>query len=111
VEHLLLHSKHPKGPIPLDHIVDHVPAHTGEPPIPAENPRPTPSTETSLLYLKLHPDAHLLTRGTPDSASLDLYAAEGCSIELGAQGQVKTGVALALPARTYGRIALRSGLA
>jgi dUTP pyrophosphatase len=45
------------------------------------------------------------------STGLDLYAAEGCAIAPGAQGQVKIRLTLALPTSTYGRIAPQSGLA
>jgi deoxyuridine 5'-triphosphate nucleotidohydrolase len=53
----------------------------------------------------------LPTRGTPESAGLDLYAATEQVIQPGAQAQIKTGLALALPKGTYGRIAPQSGLA
>jgi hypothetical protein len=64
-----------------------------------------------LLCKQLHPNAKLLIQGTTESAGLNLYAIEIQTIAPGAQGQVKTGITIALPSGTYGRIAPRSGLA
>jgi hypothetical protein len=61
--------------------------------------------ETPLPCRRLCDQACLLTRGTPESAGLDLYAATEQVIQPGAQAQIKTGLALALPKGTYGRIA------
>jgi dUTP pyrophosphatase len=67
--------------------------------------------ETPLPCHQLCDQACLPTRGTPESAGLDLYATAEQVIQPGAQAQIKTGLALALPKGTYGRIAPRSGLA
>jgi dUTP pyrophosphatase len=68
--------------------------------------------ETPVKFCKLHPDAIIPKRATKDSAGFDLYALEGVTI-YGCEGNflVKTGIAVELPEGTYGRIAMRSGLA
>lgn len=68
-------------------------------------------TET-IYFNKLHPDAIIPKRGTALSAGFDLYAVEDTLIVGGAGNfLVPTGVAVKLPPGTYGRIAMRSGLA
>ena len=66
----------------------------------------------SVVFTQINDSAKLPTKGTTLSAGYDLYAAEGAIIE-GGQGNVivKTGVRVNLPIGTYGRIAMRSGLA
>lgn len=59
----------------------------------------------------LNADATLPTRGSEKAAGLDLYASEDCVIHSTERQLVSTGVAIALPYSTYGRIAPRSGLA
>ena len=49
------------------------------------------------------------TRGTPSAAGLDLYCAESVTILPGGKSIIDTGVKLALPHGTYGRVAGRSG--
>lgn len=63
-------------------------------------------------FKKIHPDAITPTRGTAYSAGFDLYALEE-TIIVGGAGNflVRTGIAVQLPEGTYGRIAMRSGLA
>jgi dUTP pyrophosphatase len=56
-------------------------------------------------------EGKLPTRGTPDSAGLDLYAAETITITPGKVNRVPTDIRMALPRGTYGQIAARSGLA
>jgi dUTPase len=60
--------------------------------------------KTLLPCHQLCNQACLPTHGTPESAGLDLYATEKHVIQPGAQAQIKTGLALALPKGTYGRI-------
>ena len=64
-----------------------------------------------LLFKRLHPAARLPTRGSAGAAGLDLYAAEGLTIAPGGRAAVRTGLAAAVPAGFYGRVAPRSGLA
>jgi len=65
-----------------------------------------------ILFKKLHPDAIIPTRGTSASAGFDLYALEDTLIVGGAGNVlVPTGIAVELANGTYGRIAMRSGLA
>lgn len=64
-----------------------------------------------LRFLRLHPAAKLPTRGSRQAAGLDLYAIEALRLEAGARAAVRTGLAVAIPAGFYGRVAPRSGLA
>ena len=64
-----------------------------------------------LKFLQLHPAAKLPTRGSRHSAGLDLYAIEAVTLEASARAAVRTGLAVAIPAGFYGRVAPRSGLA
>lgn len=64
-----------------------------------------------LLFKRLHTAARLPTRGSAGAAGLDLYAAEGLTIPPGGRAAVRTGLAAAIPAGFYGRVAPRSGLA
>lgn len=70
------------------------------------------SETTTVKFKKLHPNAIIPTKGTPLSAGFDLYALEDKLI-IGGAGNfiVPTGIAVQLPPGTYGRIAMRSGLA
>ena len=65
-----------------------------------------------ILFKRLNPGAQIPVRGTPSSAGFDLFALADTVID-GATGStlVHTGIAVALPRGTYGRIAMRSGLA
>lgn len=68
--------------------------------------------EEVVNFLKLHPDAIIPKRGTEYSAAFDLYALKDVLIVGGAGNfLVPTGISVTLPAGTYGRIAMRSGLA
>ena len=66
----------------------------------------------AVYFAKLHDDAVIPKRGTEESAGFDLYALEDTLI-IGGAGNVlvPTGIAVKLPKGTYGRIAMRSGLA
>lgn len=66
--------------------------------------------ESLLQVKKLRPEATLPTRGSEWSAGYDLSSAESKTIEPGARAVVKTALAIACPAGTYGRVAPRSGL-
>merc|ERR1719215_443635 len=66
---------------------------------------------TILQVKKLVPEAQIPKRGSVDAAGFDLYAAKGTVIPKGGKGIVKTGISLACPPGTYGRVAPRSGLA
>lgn len=65
---------------------------------------------SQILFKKLDSAAVVPTRGTPTSAGFDLYALKDTELGHGST-LVHTGIAVALPAGTYGRIAMRSGLA
>lgn len=64
-----------------------------------------------LHFKRLHPEARLPTRGSAHAAGLDLYAVERVTIAPGGRAAVRTGLAVAIPAGFYGRVAPRSGLA
>lgn len=69
-------------------------------------------TEIELLnFRKLDPRAVLPTRGSSFSAGLDLYSIEAVSLGPGQRVIARTGLAVAIPAGFYGRVAPRSGLA
>ena len=64
----------------------------------------------SLRIVRVLPNAVLPVRGSVQSAGLDLSAAVATTIPAGGKGIVKTGLKMAVPDGTYGRIAPRSGL-
>ncbi|EEP81858.1 deoxyuridine 5'-triphosphate nucleotidohydrolase [Uncinocarpus reesii 1704] len=69
------------------------------------------NTLPPLLVKKLVPQAQAPTRGSAFAAGYDLYAAKETVIPTKGKGLVDTGLAIAVPDGTYGRIAPRSGLA
>lgn len=85
--------------------------------------RPMPSLESKerddsngaelrvLSFQRLDPVATLPTRGSTQSAGLDLYSIADVTIEPGQRVLARTGLAAAIPEGHYGRIAPRSGLA
>jgi dUTP pyrophosphatase len=66
----------------------------------------------AVQFKKLHPEAIIPTRATLHSAGFDLVCLEDIHVDP-ARGSVlvRTGIAAQLPEDTYGRIAMRSGLA
>lgn len=64
-----------------------------------------------LRFKRLHPEARLPTRGSAHAAGLDIYSIERVVIPPGGRAAVRTGLAVAIPAGFYGRVAPRSGLA
>ena len=62
-----------------------------------------------LQVKKLAPDAVLPTRGSADSAGLDLYAVEDAGIPSGSSVAVRTGISVAIPQGCYGALHIRSG--
>ncbi len=64
-----------------------------------------------LSFKRLDPRATLPTRGSSSSAGLDLYSIEAVTLEPGQRALAHTGLAVAIPAGFYGRVAPRSGLA
>lgn len=80
----------------------------------------------NIKFKKLHEDAIIPTRGTADSAGLDIYALEDCEV-LGTYGylhspetaftpvtvgqaSIKTGIMCEIPDGYYGKVEARSGL-
>lgn len=64
-----------------------------------------------LSFKQLDPRATLPTRGSAAAAGLDLYSIEDLTIEPKQRVLARTGLAVAIPAGYYGRVAPRSGLA
>jgi dUTP pyrophosphatase len=64
-----------------------------------------------LSFRRLDPSAMLPTRGSAQSAGLDLYSIEDVTIEPTQRVLARIGLAAAIPEGHYGRIAPRSGLA
>ncbi|RAO69425.1 uncharacterized protein BHQ10_005437 [Talaromyces amestolkiae] len=64
-----------------------------------------------LLVKKLVESAKAPTRGSAFAAGYDLYSAKETVIPAKGKGMVDTGLAIAVPEGTYGRVAPRSGLA
>ncbi|KAE8320474.1 dUTPase-like protein [Aspergillus sergii] len=76
----------------------------------------TPVTSISqplppLLIKKLNEGGRAPTRGSAFAAGYDVYAAKETVIPAKGKALVDTGIAIAVPEGTYGRIAPRSGLA
>lgn len=67
--------------------------------------------QSQLQFKRLQPKSILPTRGTPQSAGLDLHCIEDLRIEAGTRVSAHTGLSVAIPEGFYGRIAPRSGLA
>ena len=64
-----------------------------------------------LSFKRLDPRATLPSRGSSQAAGLDIYSIEDVAIEPKQRALVRTGLAVAIPAGYYGRVAPRSGLA
>jgi dUTP pyrophosphatase len=64
-----------------------------------------------LKFLKLSPSAVLPTRASANAAGVDLYSIEEVTLPTGKIAAVRTGLSVAIPQGSYGRIAPRSGLA
>jgi len=64
-----------------------------------------------LEFMRLHEEARLPTKGSKDSAGLDLYAIESLVIPAHGRAGIRTGLAVSIPQGFYGRVAPRSGLA
>lgn len=69
------------------------------------------NTSDDLLVKLISDKATLPTRGSALSAGHDLYAAADTVVPARGKALVDTGLSIAVPAGTYGRIAPRSGLA
>jgi dUTP pyrophosphatase len=65
----------------------------------------------ALNVTRLVPQAQLPVRSSPGAAGYDLFSTDNYVIMPGRRVVVSTGIAVALPPGTYGRIAPRSGLA
>jgi hypothetical protein len=73
-------------------------------------PEEIPSNTNVLQVQLLTPQATLPTRGTPDSAGLDLYSATQVDLPPGVPTAVPTDIAVCPPLGTYCQVLSRSGL-
>lgn len=64
-----------------------------------------------LKIQRVHPFAKIPTRGSPESAGLDLSSVENVTIHAGERTLIDTGLRMILDPNHYARIAPRSGLA
>jgi dUTP pyrophosphatase len=78
---------------------------------PAKMPATAPPASAGLLIKRLSPTAQLPTRGSSLAAGYDLYASASSVVPAGGKALVSTGLSIAVPEGTYGRVAPRSGLA
>eukprot|EP00798_Chlamydomonas_sp_ICE-L_P017737 gene17737-24097_t len=70
------------------------------------------TTNNERLRVQLLNDrARAPERKTPGAAGYDMHACEAVTVMPSSWGLVDTGIAIAIPAGTYGRVAPRSGLA
>ncbi|KAJ9095008.1 hypothetical protein QFC21_005801 [Naganishia friedmannii] len=70
-----------------------------------------PPASAGLLIKRLTPAAQLPTRGSTLAAGYDMYAAVEKVVPAHGKALVSTGISIAVPEGTYGRVAPRSGLA
>jgi len=66
---------------------------------------------TSLRIMKLSDKAIIPTKGSRFAAGHDIYALRNGLVPAKGQTMVETGIAIGLPEGTYGRLAVRSGMA
>lgn len=66
--------------------------------------------ENTFKVMKLDPRAKLPTRGTADSAGLDLYAIEEMAIPPEAIVSARTGLAMEIPKGHFGQLCTRSSM-
>ena len=64
-----------------------------------------------MQYVRVNPNSIPPTVGSPDAAGIDLYCCEPIKIKPRRIELVNTGIAIALPPQSYGRIADRSSIA
>ena len=70
-----------------------------------------PKAQEKTFKVKLvHPDAKLPTRGSSDSAGLDLYAVEEMVIQPEAIVEARTGLAMEIPRGYFGQLCTRSSM-
>ncbi|KAM0788930.1 Deoxyuridine 5'-triphosphate nucleotidohydrolase [Microbotryomycetes sp. NB124-2] len=75
------------------------------------SPAPTKFPVSSFLVQRTTEKARLPTRGSALAAGYDLYSAEAKVVPARGKALISTGLSIAVPEGTYGRVAPRSGLA
>ncbi|KAK6513714.1 Deoxyuridine 5'-triphosphate nucleotidohydrolase [Arthrobotrys conoides] len=115
-EKRVIHSQNPTSPPPETSAAKKVKMsdETTTPSISTatEAPAVVPvSAGPALLIKKLNDKARAPKRGSAFAAGYDLYASEDTVVPKGGKALVETGLSMAVPDGTYGRIAPRSGLA
>ena len=83
----------------------------GDEPPPFQQELPHQKKENFVRIQRLIEDARIPTRGLKLAAGHDLYRFETLTTPAHSRSLIKTGLAIAVPNGTYGRIAPRSGLA
>ena len=78
---------------------------------PLQEELPYPKKENLVRIQRLIEDARIPTRGSKLAARHNLYSIENLTIPAHSRSLIKTGLAIAVPNGTYGRIAPKSGLA
>lgn len=68
------------------------------------------STIEKLKFKKLREDAIIPTKGSKFAAGYDLYSVEDKIIKSKNREMIHTGLSVAIPINSYGRVAPRSGL-
>ncbi|EGX52822.1 hypothetical protein AOL_s00007g158 [Orbilia oligospora ATCC 24927] len=114
-EKRVIHSQNPTSPPPETSAAKKVKmSDETTPSISAatEAPAVVPVSAGPALHIKkLNDKARAPTRGSAFAAGYDLYASEDTVVPKGGKVLVETGLSMAVPEGTYGRIAPRSGLA
>ena len=68
------------------------------------------TTDLTVEFAKLSPDAIIPTQGTPQAAGWDLYALEETTVRRNVSSMIRTGLAVAIPEGWEGQIRCRSSL-
>ena len=77
----------------------------GDEPAPFQQVLPHPKKEDLVRIQRLIEDARIPTRGSKLAAGHDLYSIKTLTIPAHSRSLIKTGLAIAVPNGTYGRIA------
>ncbi|WVO21286.1 uncharacterized protein IAS62_002593 [Cryptococcus decagattii] len=96
---------------PLEKVQDSLKSLTVGREEPTEESNGVTAPSNTLLIKKLSSSATIPTRGSPLSAGYDLYSAEETVVPARGKALIDSGLSIAVPEGTYGRVAPRSGLA
>ncbi|KIR41183.1 deoxyuridine 5'-triphosphate nucleotidohydrolase [Cryptococcus deuterogattii 99/473] len=96
---------------PLEKVQDSLKSLTVGREEPTKESNGVTAPSNTLLVKKLSSSATIPTRGSPLSAGYDLYSAEETVVPARGKALIDSGLSIAVPEGTYGRVAPRSGLA